>query len=254
MQLFDTHCHLDASEFALDREQVLQACRQQGVRYLLLPAVSVTGFSALLAFCSRYEGLYPALGLHPVYVQSHRQEDLATLAAALKATQPVAVGEIGLDFWLKHLDQQQQIYFFEEQLKLAQQFDLPVILHIRKAHDQVLACLKRIPVKGGICHAFNGSLQQAEQFIARGFKLGFGGTLTYTRSNKIRALAAQLPVTALVLETDAPDIVVASHHGERNSPEYLPDVLQALTALRAESAQQLAVQTTQNAFEVLGLL
>jgi TatD DNase family protein len=171
----------------------------------------------------------------------------------LQTEKPLAVGEIGLDFFLTELDRNRQQSIFEAQLQLAQAAQLPVLLHVRKAHDQVLATLRRIRVKGGIAHAFNGSLQQAQHYLELGFKLGFGGTLTYDRSSKIRQLAQELPVEAIVLETDAPDMVVAQHRGERNSPEYLTHVLSALAELRQMDAMTLAQQTTTNACEVLGI-
>jgi TatD DNase family protein len=151
------------------------------------------------------------------------------------------------------LDRQRQQRLFEAQLQVARDANLPVILHVRKAHDQVLATLKRLRVRGGIAHAFNGSLQQAQQYIDLGFKLGFGGMLTYERSNKLRALARELPLEALVLETDAPDLTVAAHHGERNSPEYLPDCLRALAEVRNADPEEVAHATSRNAEQVLNL-
>jgi TatD DNase family protein len=175
------------------------------------------------------------------------------LEAAVAQHRPVAVGEIGLDFFVAGLDRERQQRLFEAQLAVARNADLPVILHARKSHDQVLATLRRMRVRGGIAHAFNGSLQQARQYLELGFKLGFGGTLTYPRSSRIRALAKALPVEAIVLETDAPDMPVAAHRGERNSPEYLPDCLQALAEVRDADAAVLAAQTTRNACAVLRL-
>jgi TatD DNase family protein len=165
----------------------------------------------------------------------------------------VAVGEIGLDYFVADLDRDRQRGFFSAQLAIARDADLPVLLHVRKAHDQVLAALKLGDVRGGIAHAFNGSLPQARQYIDLGFKLGFGGMLTYERSRKLRALAHALPLSAIVLETDAPDMTVARHRGGRNSPEYLPDCLTALAEVRAEDPREVAAQTTRNAREVLRL-
>jgi TatD DNase family protein len=165
----------------------------------------------------------------------------------------VAIGEIGLDYYVDGLDRSGQQSLFEAQLAIARDANLPVILHVRKSHDAVLATLRRIPVRGGICHAFNGSLQQAAQYIEMGFRLGFGGMLTFERSVKLRALARELPVESLVLETDAPDMTVAQHRGERNSPEYLPYCLDALASVRDEDTTELARITTANAREVLNL-
>jgi len=253
LELIDTHCHLDVAEFDADRDQVLARSRARGVRRLVIPAVDAAHWRSLLDLCRREPGLYPALGLHPVYLEQHRREDIQALETALAEQRPVAVGEIGLDYFVDGLDRERQQRLFEAQLAAARTAGLPVILHVRKAHDQVLAALRRIRVAGGIAHAFNGSPQQAQQYLDMGFRLGFGGTLTYERSSKIRALAARLPLEAIVLETDAPDMAVAAHRGERNSPEYLPDCLQALAEVRAQDPALLAEQTTRNACEVLGL-
>jgi TatD DNase family protein len=253
MELIDTHCHLDVEEFDADRTAILEHCRSVGITRIVVPAIHAAGWGKLLQLCRQEAGLYPALGLHPVYIDSHKDSDLVALEEMLHAENPVAVGEIGLDFFLTELDRERQLKIFEAQLQFAQDVNLPVLLHVRKAHDQVLASLRRIRVKGGIAHAFNGSLQQAQQYLDLGFKLGFGGTLTYERSNKIRHLAEQLPIEAIVLETDAPDMVVSQHRGKRNSPEYLTHVLSALVGVRQEDAVTVAQQTTINACDVLGI-
>jgi TatD DNase family protein len=253
MEIIDTHCHLDVAAFDADRQAVLERARSKGVAGIVVPGVSAPGWDALIRFCNTDPCLYPALGLHPVYLEQHRNTDLVRLKELLAANPPVAVGEIGLDYFVKELDREHQQHLFEAQLKLASDAGLPVILHVRKAHDQVLAALKRIPVCGGISHAFNGSLQQAAQYIELGFKLGFGGMLTYERSHKLHALARELPLEAIVLETDAPDMTVVQHRGERNSPEYLHYCLAALAGLRSEDPEQIAHQTTRNARGVLNL-
>jgi TatD DNase family protein len=253
MELIDTHCHLDVAAFDDDRDHVLRRCRAAGVSRLLIPAVDAAGWDHLLDLCRREAGLYPALGLHPVYLDRHREADLDALERRLAEQPPTAVGEIGLDYYLDGLDRRRQQALFEAQLEMARNAGLPVILHVRKAHDQVLSTLRRIPVAGGIAHAFNGSVQQAGHYIDLGFKLGFGGMLTFERSNKLRRLARELPLEALVLETDAPDLPPAAHRGGRNSPEYLPECLAALAAARAMEPDDLAAQTTRNAVAVLGI-
>jgi len=253
MELVDTHCHLDLEAFAADRRQVLSDAREQGVQRLLVPAVDAAHWAGLLQLCATDAYLYPALGLHPVFLQAHTAADIPALKSLIGEHRPVAVGEIGLDYFIRDLHREQQQALFEAQLEIARSATLPVILHVRKAHDQVLSTLRRIPVKGGTVHAFNGSLQQAQQYIDMGFRLGFGGTLTYPQSRKIRQLAKELPVEAIVLETDAPDMVVAAHRGERNSPAYLPDCLQALAEVRDTTVDELAVQTTRNACTVFSL-
>ena len=254
MELFDTHCHLDVSEFAADRDAVLARARAAGVTRMVVPAVDAAGWPGLLELCRREQGLYPALGLHPIYIDAHREEDIDELRRLVEQEGPIAIGEIGLDFYVKGLDRERQQRLFERQLQIAEEFQLPVLLHVRKAHDQVLATLKRMKFsQGGIAHAFNGSRQQAEQYLEMGFKFGFGGMLTYERSTRLRALASELPLGSLVLETDAPDMSPATHHGERNSPEYLPQVLAVLADLREQGADALAAKLMANSRDILRL-
>ena len=251
MEIIDTHCHLDVAEFEPDRNEVLSHCHSLGIAKIIVPAIQAKTWSRVVNLCKREKGLYPALGLHPVFIEQHQADDLERLEKLLETVSPVAIGEIGLDFYIKGLNQQQQIDLFEAQLHIAKKHDLPVILHVRKAHDQVLQILKKINVKGGFSHAFNGSLQQAEQYISLGFKLGFGGTLTYKNSSKIHNLAKTLPLESIVLETDAPDMVVESHRGERNSPEYIMECLVALANIRNEDVEVVAKQTSENANDVI---
>ena len=251
MNIIDTHCHLDVADFDLDRDEVINRCRTAGVSKIIIPAIESKTWDKLLALCKTENGLYPALGLHPVFIEQHQPDDIKQLEQLLETARPVAIGEIGLDFYIKELDQQQQTDLFEAQLQIAKKHDLPVILHVRKAHDQVLQLLKKVKVKGGFCHAFNGNLQQANKYIELGFKLGFGGTLTYENAHKIHKLAKELPLDSIVLETDAPDMVVNSHRGERNSPEYITDCLNSLAKIRNEDVALIAKQTTQNANDVI---
>lgn len=253
LPLIDTHCHLDVEEFDPDRAQVLAAARAAGLVGIVIPAIHAAGWPRLLRLCAAAADLYPALGLHPVYLAQHRPEHIADLERALADSRPLAVGEIGLDFCQEGLDPARQQALFEAQLVLARSAGLPVLLHARKAHDQVLATLKRLRVRGGIAHAFNGSLQQAGKYLDLGFCLGFGGMLTFERSLRLRPLARALPIEAIVLETDAPDLTVATHRGSRNSPAYLPEVLSALAEVRDADPAELAAQTTRNARGVLGL-
>ena len=253
MEIIDSHCHLDVSAFDADRRTVLQHARDRGVHGIVVPGVTAAGWQGLWELCAGEPDLYPALGLHPVYLDTHQATDIEGLGDWLTDHRPVAIGEIGLDYYLRELDRERQQVLFEAQLEIARDAGLPVILHVRKSHDQVLASLKRIRVPGGISHAFNGSLQQAQQYMDLGFRLGFGGMLTYERSSKLRALARQLPAEAIVLETDAPDMVVSRHRGERNSPEYLPQVLASLAEVRGETLGDLAARTLANTRDVLDL-
>ena len=255
MHLIDTHCHLDVSDFDADRDRVLAQCRAQGVRDIVVPAIDSAGWPKLLALCADQAMLHPALGMHPVFMARHADADLPALEAALAEHQPLAVGEIGLDFALEKdaAGRERQRGFCAAQLAIAAAAGLPVLLHVRKAHDEMLGLLRRAGVPGGIAHAFNGSLEQARAYLDLGFRLGFGGMLTFERSSKLRRLVAELPLEAIVLETDAPDLTVASHRYERNSPEYLPEVLAALAEARGADPETLAAATTANARAVLRL-
>ena len=251
--LIDTHCHLDVSEFDTDRGAVLARARAAGVVAQVIPGIHRAGWPFLLELCRAEPDLYPALGLHPVYLDDHTDADVEALAVAVATARPVAIGEIGLDWFVEQLDRERQQQLFERQLAIARAADLPVILHVRRAHDAVLATLKRARVRRGIAHAYNGSLDQAWQYLDLGFRLGFGGMLTFERSTRLRRLARELPLDAIVLETDAPDLTVASHRGQRNSPEYLPECLAALAEVRGEDLDTIAARTTANARAALGL-
>lgn len=250
-QFVDTHCHLDASEFDADRDAIVANSRAEGVAAIIVPAVERANFAGVAEMCLRYPDCFPAYGVHPMYVDKARPNDLQVLRTVIEGSRPLAVGEIGLDFHVEGFDLERQEFYFSEQLKLAREFDLPVILHVRKAVDAVLKHLRRIRVRGGIAHAFNGSRQQAEAFIGLGFKLGFGGAMTYDRALHIRELAKTLPMEAIVLETDAPDIAPAWLAKKRNSPEELPRIAEVLAELRGESIDFIAQQTSQNANQVL---
>ena len=254
--LIDTHCHLDAAEFAADREAIVAAARAAGVFAIAVPAIATANFSAVRACCQRYPGCFPAYGLHPLYLDQAGATDLTTLRRWLcdelgGAVPPVAVGEIGLDFYAPGFAAANQEYFFVEQLKIARDLDLPVLLHVRRAIDPVLKCLRRTGVRGGIAHAFNGSRQQADEFIRLGFKLGFGGAMTYPGSTRIRQLASTLPIETIVLETDAPDIPPCWLAGGRNTPAELPRIASTLAELRGGSSEQVLAATSANALSLL---
>lgn len=252
--LIDTHCHLDAAEFDADRDEVADRATAAGVGIIVVPAVEVGNFADVERTCARYAACLPAWGIHPMYVDRARDEDLGALRAQLRDKSAVAVGEIGLDHFVPGLDRQRQERFFVEQLKIARDFDLPVLLHIRRAQDAVLKQLRRIGVRGGIAHAFNGSRQQAEEFIKLGFKLGFGGAMTYARATRLRELAAGLPLEAIVLETDAPDMAPAFAESRRNTPEYLPRIAGELALLRAIAPSEVEQATGANAARVIPAL
>jgi TatD DNase family protein len=265
----DTHCHLDAAEFAPDRLAVRKAARALGVSQCLIPAVEVANFAAVRA-CAQTMGDSYALGIHPLYVPAAQDDDLDLLDEALTLYKDdphlVAVGEIGLDFFVPALTEplmrERQEFFYVEQLKLARKHGLPVVLHVRRSADRLLKGLRQVAVMGGIAHAFNGSEVQAKAFMGLGFALGFGGALTFERATQLRRLAVQLPLEALVLETDAPDIPpqwlyrTAQARADglaqgRNAPDQLPRIAAILAQLRGMSVADLALATTGNAFRVV---
>lgn len=248
----DTHCHLDAAEFGNTTDALVQEALAAGVSMLVIPSVDAANFAKVQDICAYHTGCAPAFGIHPMYVDRAKPADLDLLREYVQQHNPVAIGEIGLDFFVANFDQEKQEYYFAAQLKLAQEFDLPVLLHIRKAQDTILKHLRRTPVVGGIAHAFNGSPQQAAEFIKLGFKLGFGGAMTYPRATKLRELAATLPLDSIVLETDAPDIPPEFlQRGEPNRPGYLPRIAGTLAELRNMPLAEIAHITSANALAVL---
>ena len=266
MSWIDSHCHLDAAEFDADRDAVLARARMVGVTMLVLPAVSVASFDAVRGLAQRH-GLAYALGIHPLYVDGAADGDLERLADALTACRNdprlVAVGEIGLDHFVpaSGTGRERQEHFYAQQLKLARRHGLPVILHVRRSADGLLKHLRRTEVVGGIAHAFNGSQVQAQQFAERGFKLGFGGAMTFERALQIRHLATTLAPAVPVLETDAPDIAPqwlyvkagerAQQPASRNEPAELPRIAQTLAALRGWSLDETAARTSANVVAAL---
>lgn len=231
---------------------VYAAAQAGGVTTMVVPAISRDNFAAVAATCERYPGCLPAWGLHPMYIDVHRPEHMTDLRTQIEAQRPVAIGEIGLDLFV-NLDYATQESFYVEQLKIAREYDLPVLLHCRRANDEILKHLRKIKVRGGIAHAFNGSPQQADAFIKLGFKLGFGGAFTWPRANNLRRLAVDLPLEAIVLETDSPDIPPVWVGRGRNAPGELPRIAQTLAELRKSSLEDVAQVTTRNARELFGL-
>ncbi|MGA7811635.1 TatD family hydrolase [Caballeronia sp.] len=251
----DTHCHLDASEFDSDRDDVVACALREGVSRIVIPGVERSNFNAVRELAHRFEGGAYALGIHPMYTPRALDDDLRVLreqvAASMDDPRFVGIGEIGLDYFLPGLDDARQTFFYYEQLKLAREFDLPVICHVRKSQDKVLKGLRVHSITHGIAHAFNGSFQQAEAFIAQGMHLGFGGNLTFERALQIRRLAEQLPLEAIVLETDAPDIAPSWRYRERNTPDQVPGIARVLAGLRGMAEDALALCTTANAHAAL---
>lgn len=247
MELIDTHSHLDAPEFDADRSAVIARAEAAGVVAQVIPAIAVSNFAAVRALCATQSGLYAAYGLHPMFLAEHRPEHLDTLRTWIEREHPVAVGECGIDHFVEGLDADEQRRYFVGQLHLAREFDLPVIVHARRAVDEVLATIRRVGGLRGVVHSWSGSEEQARQLEKTGFLLGIGGPVTHERAQRLRRTVANLPIEQLLLETDSPDQPLAAHRGQRNEPARLREVLEVVAELRGEPAGAIAEATTANA-------
>lgn len=253
MQLYDSHVHLDAAEFDGDRAQVLADARRSGVADMLVPAISAAGWEPLRGLCESEPGLHPAYGLHPLFLDQHRDADLDALRSWLWSHEACALGECGLDFSDDSLDRERQLHFMRAQLQLARDFDLPLVLHARGAFEQVILELEKFDGKlRGVVHSFSGSEEQAKRLWKIGFHLGIGGPVTYERAHRLRGIVAAMPLEFLLLETDAPDQPDAAHRGQRNEPARLLDILGCIAHLRDQPQAGIAEATTANARRLFG--
>lgn len=253
LDLVDSHCHLDAAEFDRDRAGVVERARAAGVSAQVLPATHADAWPALREAAALDSGLHAAYGLHPTFLEHHRDAHLDQLRDWIERERPVAVGECGLDFFIEGLDAGAQSQFFEGQLRIARDADLPVIVHARRAVDQVTAAIRRIGGLRGVVHSFSGSRQQAEKLWELDFMVGLGGPVTYERANRLRKLAASMPLEHLLLETDAPDQPDAGIRGQRNEPARLRVVCETIADLRGMPAAEVAAATAANARRLFGL-
>ncbi len=253
MLLIDSHSHIDVAEFDADRAQVLVRARAAGVNRQIVPAIALAGFDKLRALCRDEAGLYPAYGLHPMYLSEHRVEHLPMLETWIERERPIAVGECGLDFYVDGLDADTQRSYFRRQLELARDAELPVILHARRALDEVIATLRSVGNRAGVVHSFSGSAEQARQLWNLGFYIGLGGPVTYERARRLRGIAATMPHEFLLLETDSPDQPLHGHQGARNEPALLVEICDCVAALRGVTTEEIAVATTQNVERLFGL-
>ncbi|GAA0907920.1 TatD family hydrolase [Rothia nasimurium] len=251
--LIDTHAHLDDSSFADDGDAMFQRARDAGVRRWIVPAIDRGNWAAVEHLFRTREGVYPAYGLHPLFLQGHRDEHLDELPAWLDSKGAVAVGEIGLDFYVEGLDPQRQRELFEKQLHIAKEHDLPVIVHARRAFEETIHTLRRIGGLRGVIHSFSGSEEQARQLFGMGFHIGIGGPVTYDRANRIHRVVSSMPLEWLLLETDAPDQPCMHRRGERNEPAFMIDVLDTVASLRDATVADIPAATTKNAEALFGL-
>ena len=258
----DTHCHVDALEFQDTLPEIMARAAGEGVQAILLPTVQASDWDQAKDLVNQFSkyipGLVYTLGIHPLYINQAHEDDIDVLKSHIEQSLDdprfVGVGEIGLDYFVEGLDPQRQEYFFHAQLDLAEQFQLPVILHVRRSQDAILKALRKRKVPGGIAHAFNGSHQQAEQFIELGFKLGFGGAATYDRALQIRRLLQEMPLDCIVTETDSPDIPpvwLKGEGGKFNEPALLPRIARQLAEIRGIGDEVFASAVWQNAMQVM---
>ena len=247
LALIDSHVHTDDSRFESDLPEVLRSARAASIIAQIIPAVSRSQWPRLKLLCSEHSDLFACYGLHPCYCDQHSVRDLEALAGWLGSEHPVAVGECGLDYQTAGGDKALQQRLFAGQLALAREFNLPIVIHARKAVEDVIRMIRASGHSSGLIHSFSGSSQQASRLIDLGYKLSFGGAATYPRARRLRELITVLPLDALLLETDAPDQPDAHHSGQRNQPAYLLDVWRNLSQLREETAEEIAWATTQNA-------
>jgi len=253
MELIDSHCHLDDDRFDLDRDAVVASANSLNIAKIIIPATTANRWAKVKQVAGEYEGVYPSYGLHPMFVEQHQANHIRELDEWLDREKPVAVGECGLDFFNSRTDEKWQKQLFNEQLQLAVNHQLPVIVHARKAMDEVISLLRKNTPVGGVIHSFAGSLQQARQIIDLGFKLGIAATVGFERAKKLRSVVASVPDYGLLLESDAPDQPGAAHRGERNEPAYIVEHLKTIATLRNIANAELTEVLQRNSYQVFRL-
>lgn len=254
-RLIDTHCHFDFPPFTGNESDSLNVAQRQGINALIVPAISADRFVPILELAQRYGAIYSALGLHPIYIAQHDDSSLAQLVDCLqqRPNKLVALGEIGLDDYIEQPRMDRQIVLLQQQFALAKEYDLPVILHSRRTHDALAQQLRKASLpRTGVIHGFSGSFEQAQSFIKLGYYIGVGGVITYERAQKTRKAIATLPLTSLLLETDAPDMPVSGFQGQPNRPERIVDILTTLSEIRSESIEHIAEQIYLNTCQLFG--
>lgn len=247
MNLIDSHCHLDDDRFDERRQEVIAQAATVNVTRMVIPATTANRWEKVKQVCEGHDGLYPAYGLHPMFIEQHQVNHLRELDEWLEREQPVAVGECGIDFYDSRVDEKWQLQLFREQLQLANNHRLPLIVHVRKAMDEVISLLRKQARFGGVVHSFSGSEQQAQQLHDIGFKLGIAATLSFERAQKLRRVVAAMPDDALLIESDAPDQPGANHRGQLNEPGFIVEHLQTMAELRNCAVEDLATTLNQNA-------
>jgi TatD DNase family protein len=245
--LIDTHCHLDFASFDNDRDQVLQRALDNSINDIIIPGTEKKYWERINQLCSRYKQLHPCYGLHPYWVNNHDKKDLKSLDTYIENNSAVALGECGLDFRDDQADKKTQLYFFESQLDIANNHQLPVVIHSVRATESIIQSVKKFTNLNGMIHSYSGSAEQAKQLIDLGFYISVGGSVTYENAKTIKLVVRTIPLTSLLLETDAPDQADKKNKGERNEPAYLINTLDTISTIRDASPSSIAEQTTKNA-------
>jgi TatD DNase family protein len=253
MKLIDSHCHLDFEAFDADRQEVIGHAHAAGVTDIVIPGVSADGWEKIQMLCAVDENLHPCYGLHPYYVDQHRQHDLDRLETRVQQYDCVAIGECGLDLRRNQAAEKDQMHYFSSQLDIASAHGIPVVIHAVRATAQVIEVLNIHPALRGMIHSYSGSYEQAKQLVELGFYISLGGAITYDNAHRVRAVAARLPLSNLLIETDAPDQPDADHFSQRNEPANLLNVLDTLSLLRSESREEIAARTSENARTLFGI-
>ncbi len=253
MTIIDCHCHLDFDVFDTDREQVIQQAKNVGIDKIIIPGVDKNNWEKIKQCCEKYSMLYPCYGLHPYFINNHTKQHITDLSNWIEQTKAVAVGECGLDFYLKDLDLALQHFYFEQQLDIALTFDLPVVIHARKSTDAVIAAIKKRKGLRGMIHSYSGSYEQALQLINLGFYLSFGGPVSYKKSTRLRKLVQQLPLDFILVETDAPDQPVANATNKRNQPACIIDVIENIADLHSTTSEDISNITAINTLTLFNL-
>lgn len=253
MRLIDSHIHLDDTRFDSDRDEVINRARRAGVVAQLIPSVTASGWRKINHIAIAHRDIFYAYGLHPMFIAEHEWGDIELLKIKINTDKPVAVGECGLDFFVATLDRDMQREYFQAQIEIARDADLPLIIHVRKAVDEVTSILAKSGHHKGVVHSFSGSEQQAKRLIDLGYHISLGGPVTHDRAKKLQKILISLPLDALLLETDAPDQPGADHRGERNEPAFITEVLSAFSRLRGERPEHIAEVTTQNTLNLFKL-
>jgi len=251
--IIDSHCHIDFDVFDNDRSLVIQNAKQAGVEKIIVPGVAYNTWDKIISCCNEFTGLFPCFGLHPYFIDKHKPKHLDHLKTYIDQSKPVAVGECGLDFYLENIDINQQIFYFEQQLDIALEFNLPVVIHARKSTEAVIKAIKKRTNLRGMIHSYSGSYEQALQLIKLGFYLSFGGPVTYEKATRLRKTIQRLPLESILVETDAPDQPVSNAKNNRNEPLCILNVIQSIASLHNTSTETIVNITSKNAGELFKL-